>query len=96
MYTYVHMTLTVNITDFRQNLFKYADLVETAGYEIEVENEGRKVFEASPVKNDSRMRGKRLARAFKNAAGKFKNVDFQTDKLRNARELEYMKKLGQW
>ncbi|KKU67696.1 MAG: hypothetical protein UX92_C0029G0008, partial [Candidatus Amesbacteria bacterium GW2011_GWA1_47_20] len=37
------MTMTVSITDFRNNIFKYTSLM-LEGYEFEVEKGGRKVF----------------------------------------------------
>lgn len=97
MYAGVHMTLTVNITDFRQNIFKYADLVRLAGYEFEVEKEGSEVFYVSkPKKNDAKARAVRLARAVKAAAGKFPDFDYDGEFFRGKKEIEYMRNLGKW
>ena len=91
------MTLTVNITDFRQNLFKYADLVETAGYEVEVEKEGRKILAVTkPKKENAKARAARFARAVKAAAGKFPDFDYDREFFRGKKEIEYMKNLGKW
>src|SRR3989304_10230159 len=81
MYIYVHMTMTVNITDFRKNIFKYVDLIDK-GYEVEVEKSGRKVFKTTKITADSATKAKELARALKLAAGKFSNWNIDIEMLR--------------
>ncbi len=81
MYTCVHMTMAVNITDFRKNIFKYVDLIGK-GYEVEVERSGRKVFKTTKIVDDSAARAKDLAKALKAAAGKFPNWDINVEELR--------------
>ena len=43
MYTSVHMTQIISITEVRKNIFALVDKVAKTGEEIEVEREGRRV-----------------------------------------------------
>ena len=90
------MIISVPITEFRQNIFKYGRLVEKNGYEIEVENEGRKSFKAVKVDNTPQERAKRALKAIKKLGGAF--PDFKRDNafFRGKKEIEYMKRLGKW
>lgn len=96
MYTNVHMITTVPITEFRRDLFKYADMVALQGYEVEVENKGRKVFRVTKATDSSRERALRALAAAKKLGGKFKNASFDREFFRGKKELEYMKSLGNW
>ena len=93
MYTYVHMTMTVSITDFRNNLFEYADLVDRQGYEFEVEKEGKKMLKISKAVDDSKERSKRVARALRAAAGKFPEFEYDREFFRGKGEVKWMKNL---
>lgn len=87
------MTMTVSITDFRKNLFEYADLVDRQGYEFEVEKEGKKMLIISKAVDDSKARSKRLARALRAAAGKFPKWEYDREWFRGKKEIEWMKRL---
>lgn len=92
------MTLTVNITDFRQNLFKYADLVETEGYEVEVEKAGESIGKFVPSKTSDRVaRARKALKLLKELGGKF--PDFDDSAYRNRRskkEMEYILRFKGW
>ena len=89
MYTNVHMTMTVSITDFRNNIFKYTSLM-LEGYEFEVEKGGRKVFKTVKVVDDSAAKARNLLKILKKYKGKFPNWDINVDKMRhNKAEREY-------
>lgn len=90
------MITSVPITEFRKDLFKYADLVALQGYEFEVENKGRKVFKVVKTTDSSRERARRALAAAKKLGGKFKNISFDREFFRGKKELEYMKNLGNW
>ena len=96
MYTNVHMITSVPITEFRKDLFKYADMVTLQGYEVEVENNGRKVFRVVKTTDSSKERARRALAAAKKLGGTFKNASFDRDFFRGKKELEYMKNLGNW
>ena len=88
------MTMTVSITDFRNNIFKYADLVQK-GYDLEVEKSGDAVFRVGkPLKEDIKRRGKELYELLKKAKGKFPNWKYDAGRMRrNKVEMEYIKNL---
>ena len=88
------MTMTVNITDFRKNIFKYTDLMLN-GYEFEVERAGRKVFKTSrPDIDDVRARGERLYKLLKKVGGKFPDWKYSRALFRdNKAEREYAKRM---
>ena len=94
MYIDVHMTMTVNITDFRKNLFKYADLIRK-GYEIDVEKVGQTILRAVPPKIPDRVaRARKALKLLKELGGKFPDWEYDADKVRrNKVEMEYMKNL---
>ena len=96
MYTNVHMITSVPITEFRKDLFKYADMVTLQGYEVEVENNGRKVFRVVKTTDSSKERARRALAAAKKLGGTFKNASFDREFFRGKKELEYMKNLGNW
>lgn len=87
------MMMTVPITEFRKNLFKYADLVALEGYEVEVEKKGNKVFKITGVKDDDvKVRAEKALELAKKMVGKIK---FNKRLFRNKREIDYMKHLGE-
>ena len=90
------MMITVPITNLRKDLFKYARLVEQDEYEVEVENEGRKVFKMVKITDSPRERARRALEIAKKLGGKFKDVSFDRESFRGKKEIEYMKKLGKW
>ncbi len=90
------MITAVPITEFRKDLFKYADLVALQGYEIEVENKGRKVFKVVKTVDSSKERARRALAAAKKLGGTFENASFDREFFRGKKELEYMKNLGNW
>ena len=98
MYNGVHMTMTVSITDFRQNLFDYARLVGEKGYEIEIENAGKAVAKLVPSKTSDRVvRARKALKLLKKLGGKF--PDFDDSAYRNRRskaEMEYSKRFKGW
>ena len=96
MYTDVHMITSVSITEFRRDLFRYADLVASGGYEFEVEKKGRKVFKVVKTSDSSKERARRALAAAKKLGGTFKNASFDRGFFRGKKELEYMKNLGNW
>lgn len=53
MYTNVHMSYILPITEVRKNIFTLAERVARTGEVIEVEKEGRRIVRIVPVKNDS-------------------------------------------
>ena len=96
MYTNVHMITSVPITEFRKDLFKYADMVTLQGYEVEVENNGRKVFRVVKTTDSSKERARRALAAAKKLGGTFKNASFDRKFFRGKKELKYMKNLENW
>lgn len=92
MYTDVHMTTTVPITEFRKDLFRYADMVALQGYEIEVEKNGRKLFKVVKPEDDLTARSRQALEIAKKLVGKIK---FDKRLFRNKREREYIKHLGE-
>ena len=96
MYINVHMITSVPITEFRKDLFKYADLVALYGYEIEVEKKGRRIFKVIKAVDSSKERARRALAAAKKLGGTFKNASFDREFFRGKKELEYMKNLGNW
>lgn len=85
--------ITVPITEFRKNLFKYADMVALEGYDVEVEKKGRKLFRVAMVEEDDlKIRAERALELAKKMAGK---ITFDRRLFRNRREKEYMKHLGE-
>ncbi len=90
------MITSVPITEFRKDLFKYADLVALQGYEVEVENNGRKVFRVVKTTDSSKERARRALAAAKKLGGTFKNASFDREFFRGKKELKYMKNLGNW
>lgn len=92
VYTYVHMITTVPITAFRKDLFKYAGLVSLEGYEVEVENKGRKIFKVTKMDDDLEARAGRALELAEKLVGK---ITFDRKLFRNKKEREYMKHLGE-
>lgn len=92
MYTNVHMIISVPITEFRKDLFKYAGLVALEGYEVEIENKGRKIFKVMKVDDDLETRAERALELAEKMVGK---ITFNRRLFRNKREKEYMKRLGE-
>ena len=66
------MTTTVPITEFRKDLFKYADLVAYQGYEVEVEKKGRKLFKVVKTEDDLIARSREALELAKELVGKIK------------------------
>lgn len=93
LYIDVHMNTTVSISQFRKNLFTYADLIVNKGYEVEVEKDGKKVFRAVKVdEDDAKKRAKKLLEISKKMAGKWKDVNFDREFFRGKKELKYWKR----
>lgn len=92
MYTNVHMITSVPITEFRKDLFRYADLVALYGYEIEVEKKGRKLFKVVKPEDDLTARSQQALEIARKLVGKIK---FDKRLFRNKREREYIKHLGE-
>lgn len=90
------MITNVPITEFRKDLFKYADLVALQGYEVEVEKRGRKLFKIIKADDTSRERTRKALAAIKKLGGAF--PDFKRDNafFRGKKEIGYMKRLGKW
>jgi hypothetical protein len=89
------MTLTVGITEFRNNIFKYADLV-AEGNDVEVERNDGLLF---TVAKASRKRNKaaELYDLVKNLGGKFPDWDQNVEEMRvNDAEKEYAKRFNNW
>ncbi len=86
------MITSVPITEFRRDLFKYADLVALQGYEVEVENKGRKIFKVIKADDDLKSRAERALELADKMVGKIK---FNRRLFRNKREREYVKHLGE-
>lgn len=88
--------MSVPITDFRQNIFRFGRLIEKEGYEIEVENEGRKVFKVSKIEETPQTRARRARKILKKLGGAFPDFTWDREFFRGKKELKYMKKLGKW
>ena len=86
------VTTTVPITEFRKDLFRYADMVALQGYEIEVEKNGRKLFKVVKPEDDLTARSRQALEIAKKLVGKIK---FDKRLFRNKREREYIKHLGE-
>ncbi|MBI2310191.1 hypothetical protein HYU89_04825 [Candidatus Collierbacteria bacterium] len=86
------MITTVPITAFRKDLFKYAGLVSLEGYEVEVENKGRKIFKVTKMDDDLEARAGRALELAEKLVGK---ITFDRKLFRNKKEREYMKHLGE-
>lgn len=90
------MMQTVNITDFRKNLFEYTRLIDE-GHVFEVEKAGKKVFKTVKVEDDSKARARKLLQILKKCKGKFANWDIDVDKMRhNPAEWEYSNRYNNW
>jgi len=96
MYTNVHMITSVPITEFRKDLFRYADLVALQGYEVEVEKKGRKIFKISKIEDTLQARAKRALPIVKKLGGSMPNFNRDNQFFRGKKEIEYMKHLGKW
>lgn len=88
----MYMITSVPITEFRKDLFKYADLVALQGWEVEVEKKGRKFFKIVKVDDDLEARAERALELANKLVGKIK---FNRRLFRNKREKEYVKHLGE-
>jgi hypothetical protein len=86
------MITSVPITEFRKDLFKYADLVAYQGWEVEVEKKGRKLFKLVKPEDDLTTRSREALELAKELVGKIK---FDKKIFRNKREREYVKHLGE-
>lgn len=96
MYTSVHMTQIISITELRKNLFTIADDVFYNNMEIEVEKEGRRVIKLVKINDDPKERAKRAIEVAKKIGGKFKNVKFNRAFFRGKKEIQYMESLGKY
>ncbi|OGK42450.1 hypothetical protein A2954_01240 [Candidatus Roizmanbacteria bacterium RIFCSPLOWO2_01_FULL_37_12] len=75
MYTSVHMTQIISITEVRKNIFALVDKVAKTGEEIEVEREGRRVVKLVAIKDDPAARAKYvLEHVLPKLAGSWKNM----------------------
>lgn len=92
----MYMLISVPITNLRKNLFKYARLVEKEDYEVEVENEGRKVFKMSKIEDTPQERARRALTVIKKLGGAFPDFKRNNAFFRGKKEIEYMKRLGKW
>ncbi|MBI2008038.1 hypothetical protein HYS82_00050 [Candidatus Amesbacteria bacterium] len=87
------MLQTVNVTDFRNNLFEYIRLIDR-GYEFEVEKAGRKVFKTVKVVDDWATRAGELYKLMKKWGGKFPDWKYSRTEFRdNKAEKEYLKRM---
>lgn len=91
MYTNVHMVTTVPITEFRKDLFKYANLVELENYEIEVEKKGKIVFKVTKSNDNLKTRAEKALDLANKMVG---SIKFNRKLFRNKREREYVEHLG--
>lgn len=96
MYTNVHMITSVPITEFRRDLFKYADLVSLQGYEVEVEKKGQKLFKIVKIDETPQERARYALAAIKRLGGAFPDFKRNNAFFRGKKEIEYMKRLGKW
>ena len=53
MYTSVHMTYILPITEVRKNIFSLSERVARTGEPIEVEKEGKRIVKIVPIRNDA-------------------------------------------
>lgn len=53
MYTSVHMTYIIPITELRKDIFALTERVARTGESIEVEKEGKRIVRIVPVKDDA-------------------------------------------
>ena len=86
------MITSVPITEFRKDLFKYADLVAFQGYEFEIEKKGRKLFKIVKLEDDLKAKAERALAILPKIAGKLGVTDRKF--FRGRKEIDYMKKLG--
>ena|SRR3989338_8939128 len=98
MYTNVHMTQIIPITEVRKNIFTLVEKVARTGEEIEVEKEGRRIVKLVAIKDDPATKAKyalkyvlpKLAGIWKSASDKeFKEVQ---DFMRGKKEKLYWKR----
>ena len=77
------MTLTVNITDFRQNLFGYVKLLAREGYEMDVEREGEPVLTVTRAKKRTNAKYRKLYELLKKYGGKFPDWKYSRAEFRD-------------
>lgn len=92
------MTYVVSISEFRKNLFEYADLTKDGG-EVMVEKNGKSFLLVKSAKDDAKERAKKLLAILKSykPSGKRptkKEVAEVNEFFRGKKEIEYMKNLG--
>ena len=92
------MTYVVSISEFRENLFEYADLAR-GGDEVVVEKNGKSFLLVKSAKDDAKERARRLLAISKSykPSGKRptkKEIDEVNEFMRGKKEIEYMKNLG--
>ena len=90
------MITTVPITEFRKDLFRYADLVALEGYEVEVEKNGKRIFKVSRVEDTPQARAKRALAILKQLGGSMPNFKRDNEFFRGKKETKSMKHLGEW
>ena len=96
MYTDVHMTKIISITDLRKNLFNIADDVFYKNTAVEVEKEGRRIIRIIKIDDDPKERARRALEVAKKIGGKFKKVKFDRTFFRGKKEINYMESLGKY
>lgn len=75
MYTSVHMTHIIPITELRKNIFALAERVARTGEEIEIEKEGRRIVKLIAIKDDPSARAKYILKyVLPKLAGSWKNM----------------------
>ena len=90
MYTSVHMTYILPITELRKNIFAIAEKVARTGEAVEIEKEGKRIVKIIPIADDPAARADyvlthvlpKLARTWK----------VETSWLRGRREKRYWKR----
>lgn len=91
MYTNVHMTTIIPITQLRRNIFNLTERVAQTGEEIEIEKEGRRIAKLVAIKDDPATKA---AYALKHILPKFAGIwkSLTKKELRNMRDFRRGKK----
>lgn len=75
MYTSVHMTQIISITELRKNIFTLTEKVAQTGDEIEIEKEGRRIAKLVAIKDDPAAKAKYILKhVLPKFSGAWKNM----------------------
>jgi len=75
MYTSVHMTTIIPITELRKNIFALAEKVARTGEEIEIEKKGKRIVKLVAIKDDPAEKARyALKHVLPKLAGSWKNM----------------------